>query len=207
MHQRTHPLLPPLPPSLQLRGSKAVEAANDRFDATMTNAVRWQEAEPPSASGKQLASDTEICVQLQVPRWFLLPTAAIERTGEHPMQPAVTAVGCASRGCKLTEPLAGGRGLPAAGCAPRAGRPQPDRSMLRGLHPHPSAQPNATPHAGCAVMAKVLDTAVPRFLQQLAIDYAAWAAGDETRQPVASGSLLDDVYEAPPLEEAEQGWD
>ena len=56
-------------------------------------------------------------------------------------------------------------------------------------------------------MAKVLDTAVPRFLQQLSMDYAAWAAGDETRQPVASGSLLDDVYEAPPLEEAEQGWD
>ncbi len=28
--------------SPQLRGSKAVEAANERFDATMTNVVRWQ---------------------------------------------------------------------------------------------------------------------------------------------------------------------
>lgn len=27
---------------LQLRGSKAVEAANERFDATMTNVVRWR---------------------------------------------------------------------------------------------------------------------------------------------------------------------
>ena len=57
-------------------------------------------------------------------------------------------------------------------------------------------------------MAKVLDTAVPRFLQQLAVDYAAWAAGDETRQPVANGSILDDIYEASPDKgEAEQGWD
>lgn len=57
-------------------------------------------------------------------------------------------------------------------------------------------------------MAKVLDTAVPRFLQQLAVDYAAWAAGDETRQPVASGSILDDIYEASPdMGESEQGWD
>lgn len=57
-------------------------------------------------------------------------------------------------------------------------------------------------------MAKVLDTAVPRFLQQLAVDYAAWAAGDDdTRQSVATGSILDDVYEAAPVQEAEQGWD
>jgi len=62
--------------------------------------------------------------------------------------------------------------------------------------------------AGSAVMAKVLDTAVPRFLQQLAVDYAAWAAGDETRQPVGNGSILDDIYEASPDKgEAEQGWD
>jgi hypothetical protein len=56
-------------------------------------------------------------------------------------------------------------------------------------------------------MAKVLDTAVPRFLQQLAADYAAWAAGDDTRAPVADGSLLpDEAFEAPDQEE-EQGWD
>lgn len=57
-------------------------------------------------------------------------------------------------------------------------------------------------------MAKVLETAVPRFLAQLSMDYAAWAAGDETRQPVASGSLMEDCYEAPPgLGEPEQDWD
>lgn len=66
-------------------------------------------------------------------------------------------------------------------------------------------------------MAKVLDTAVPRFLQQLSEDYRAWAAGDETRQPVASGSLMDDVYEEgeegcgpqqrQQQQQEEQGWD
>lgn len=57
-------------------------------------------------------------------------------------------------------------------------------------------------------MGRVLDSAVPRFLQQLAVDYAAWAAGDETRQPVAEGSILDDCYEAPHgLGETEQAWD
>lgn len=40
-----------------------------------------QEA-PGGGDGKQLVSDTLIRVQLQVPGWFLLPTAAIERTGE-----------------------------------------------------------------------------------------------------------------------------
>ena len=37
---------------------------------------------PDGSTGKQLVSDTLIRVQLQVPGWFLLPTAAIERTGE-----------------------------------------------------------------------------------------------------------------------------
>ena len=44
--------------------------------------------------------------------------------------------------------------------------------------------------AGCAVMQRVLDTAVPRFLQQLKQDYALWAAGDEDRKPVADGELI-----------------
>lgn len=43
---------------------------------------------------------------------------------------------------------------------------------------------------GCAVMQRVLNTAVPRFLQQLKADYAAWASGDDSRQPVASGELI-----------------
>jgi hypothetical protein len=67
-------------PPPQLKGSKAVEAANERFDATMTNVVRWQEA-PGGGAAKQLVSDTFICVQLLVPAWFVLPVATIERTG------------------------------------------------------------------------------------------------------------------------------
>ena len=131
-------ILPCLP--LQLRGSKAVEAANERFDATMSNVVRWQEA-PGGGGGLQIVSETFIQVQLVVPGWFVLPTASIERTGS-------------------------------------------------------------------AVMGRVLQTAVPRFLQQLAADYAAWAAGDESRQPVNSdgpeGGLQD---AASGEEEEEQGWD
>ena len=39
-------------------------------------------------------------------------------------------------------------------------------------------------------MQKVLNTAVPRFLQQLELDYVAWASGDESRKPVGNGELL-----------------
>ncbi|EFN52385.1 hypothetical protein CHLNCDRAFT_138831 [Chlorella variabilis] len=123
--------------STKLKGSKAVEAANERFDATMTNVVRWQEA---PGGGKQLASDTFIQVQLQVPAWFVLPTSTIERTGG-------------------------------------------------------------------AVMARVLESAVPRFLQQLSADYAAWAAGDDTRQPVSEGGLMGEHgMDAGRGQDEEQGW-
>ncbi len=45
----------------QLQGSPAVEAANDRFSATMTNVVRWGDAAAPAATPRrQLRSDTEI---------------------------------------------------------------------------------------------------------------------------------------------------
>lgn len=40
-------------------------------------------------------------------------------------------------------------------------------------------------HAGCTVMETVLNTAVPRFLQQLATDYRLWAAGDTDRHAAA----------------------
>lgn len=50
----------------QLQGSPAVEAANDRFSATMTNVVRWGDAVTPTAASatprRQLRSDTEIQV-------------------------------------------------------------------------------------------------------------------------------------------------
>lgn len=107
--------------STELRGSPAVVEANKKFTATMTNVVRWQEAE--GGSGKEISSDTSIQVTLEVPRWFVLPVGVIERSG-------------------------------------------------------------------CAVMQRVVDTAVPRFLQQLKADYALWASGDESRKPVADGELL-----------------
>lgn len=42
--------------------------------------------------------------------------------------------------------------------------------------------------SGCAVMQQILNTAVPRFLEQLKTDYAVWANGDESRNPV--GDLM-----------------
>ena len=54
---------------MQLQGSPAVEAANDRFSATMTNVVRWSDAAAAAAGvqRKQLRSDTAI----QVHRWSI----------------------------------------------------------------------------------------------------------------------------------------
>ena len=51
----------------QLQGSPAVEAANDRFSATMTNVVRWSDAAASAAGSqrKQLRSDTEIQVHTE----------------------------------------------------------------------------------------------------------------------------------------------
>lgn len=69
----------------QLQGSKAVVAANDRFDATMTNTVTWEGEE--QSESKHLCSETSIQVCLEVPRWArLMPTSAIESTGSKVMQ-------------------------------------------------------------------------------------------------------------------------
>ena len=71
--------------SLQLEGSKTVEAANNRFEATMTNVVRWGGA--PSSSSKEISSNTAIQVALEVPSWFrIIPVGAIEDTGSRVMQ-------------------------------------------------------------------------------------------------------------------------
>ena len=71
--------------NLQLQGSKAIVAANDRFDATMTNVVTWEGDE--SEEVKQLCSKTSIQVALEVPRWArLMPTSAVESTGSRVMQ-------------------------------------------------------------------------------------------------------------------------
>ena len=42
---------------------------------------------------------------------------------------------------------------------------------------------------GSGVMQRVLDSMVPRFLRQLAADYALWAAGDDSRKPIGTGQL------------------
>ena len=93
---------------VQLRGSKSVEAANDKFRASMTNVVRWREAAAPApqeqqqqqqqqcggegggaaaagaagaAAALEICSETSLQVELEVPGWFILPVAAIEKTG------------------------------------------------------------------------------------------------------------------------------
>ena len=70
---------------MQLEGSKTVQAANDRFEATMTNIVRWSGA--PSSTSKEISSNTAIQVSLEVPAWFrLISVGAIEATGNRVMQ-------------------------------------------------------------------------------------------------------------------------
>ena len=107
---------------LQLEGSKAVVAANDRFTATMTNVVTWEDGNESQAA-KLICSDTSIEVALEVPRWArIMPIGAIQSTGSKVMQ-------------------------------------------------------------------TVLNSAVPKFLQQLQKDYELWAAGDESRKPAGTGSM------------------
>ena len=65
--------------STELQGSKAVEEANKKFTAKMTNSVRWQEGEN---GGREITSDAEIQVTLEVPGWFVLPVTVIEKSGK-----------------------------------------------------------------------------------------------------------------------------
>lgn len=51
-------------------------------------------------------------------------------------------------------------------------------------------------------MAKVLGSAVPRFLAQLARDYELWANGDDSRKPISDSLLPEDGEE----EEEEGGF-
>ena len=64
-------------------------AANDRFDATMTNIVTWEADADADAAGSQklLCSDTSIQVCIQIPRWArFMPNASIQRAGSSLMQ-------------------------------------------------------------------------------------------------------------------------
>ena len=47
----------------------------------------------------------------------------------------------------------------------------------------------ALERTGCAVMQRVLDRMVPRFLGQLRTDYGLWASGDDSRKPIGAGEL------------------
>ena len=94
----------------KLEGSRAAVEANAKFTATMQNIVEWQQSDDDE--NKYISSDTAIEVTLEIPRWFVLPTGVVERSGS-------------------------------------------------------------------AVMQKVLDTAVPRFLKQLQSDYEKWSLDQE----------------------------
>ena len=99
-----------------------MEAANERFTATMTNIVTWEDSDQ-GLQDKLICSDTSIQVALEVPRWArIMPIGAVESTGSRVMQ-------------------------------------------------------------------TVLNSAVPKFLQQLQKDYELWAAGDESRKPAGTGEL------------------
>eukprot|EP00884_Botryococcus_braunii_P017476 jgi/Botrbrau1/4411/Bobra.0348s0004.1 len=68
----------------KLEGSPSVEAANDKFGATMTNVVQWDTS---ADGGLELRSDTDIQVSLEVPSWFrIIPLPALEGTGSRVMQ-------------------------------------------------------------------------------------------------------------------------
>ena len=67
---------------VQLEGSSLVESINNKFSATMTNAVRWRDAAGGGAGNKQISSDTSIRVTLEVPTWLgFVSLGAVEATG------------------------------------------------------------------------------------------------------------------------------
>lgn len=115
----------------RLQGSQFIEEVNNKFAASMTNRVSWQEmpagdsstSEPSPSAAKQLVSNTEMEVILQIPAW-----------------------------CSW---------LPA----------------------------DYITSVGSSVLQRALNAMVPRFLAQLELDYARWAAGDRSRTPLGSGSL------------------
>ena len=115
----------------ELQGSKTALEANEKFTATMTNVVQWKEG---SDGMKEIHSDTTIQVTLDVPRWVVLPTSFVERSGT-------------MASSSLIFFFFDLRKLPCAWswfCA------------------------------GSAVMQKMLESAVPRFLHQLQSDYQHW---------------------------------
>ena len=74
-----------------------MEAANDRFSATMTNVVRWSDttASPAGAHRKQLRSDTEIQVRCRKRK---------EKIMRHDLICVSLAYGLTVRDCQLCSP-------------------------------------------------------------------------------------------------------
>lgn len=84
--------------SCQLKGSKFVEDINDKFEASMTNIVRWREIQATSneedpqlaassSSGKEIVSSTTLEVQIEVPNWMsFISTNRISSAGSSVLQ-------------------------------------------------------------------------------------------------------------------------
>mmetsp|Transcript_7744 Transcript_7744/g.48049 ORF Transcript_7744/g.48049 Transcript_7744/m.48049 type:complete len:165 (-) Transcript_7744:57-551(-) len=64
--------------SADVLGSPAVVRANDKFKISSRNIVNW---EVLPGDEKMLHSDTSLAVELDVPRWFIIPIGSIESTG------------------------------------------------------------------------------------------------------------------------------
>ena len=56
----------------ELDGSNFVKAQNEKFWSTMTDKVSWQEATDPPSSTKEINSNVDLCVEVEVPRAFRL---------------------------------------------------------------------------------------------------------------------------------------
>lgn len=68
-----------------------MEEVNDKFSATMTNVVRWEDSPQPHT--KLINSTTSIQVVVQVPGWVsFLPVAGIEAAGGQVMQSTLNAM-------------------------------------------------------------------------------------------------------------------
>ncbi|KAF5841187.1 hypothetical protein DUNSADRAFT_14018 [Dunaliella salina] len=69
----------------QLRGSPFVQDLNERFEAQMTNEVRYQDGEEPDV--KQITSNSFLEVELEVPNWCsFIPNSQIEGVGSSVLQ-------------------------------------------------------------------------------------------------------------------------
>jgi len=76
--------------SCWLEGNRLVEAANSRFNASMTNELEWKVAED---GGKEIVSNMTMEVILSVPGWFLLVSpGGVSAAGSKVMQQVVNQV-------------------------------------------------------------------------------------------------------------------